>query len=511
MLSKVFQNLLLASLVVAPVILFAQPKSPKREFRGVWVATVGNIDWPAKQGLHSEMQRYELLRLLDEHQRSGINAIMFQVRPTADAFYSKGREPWSKWLTGEQGVAPYPFYDPLEFAINEAHKRGMELHAWFNPYRAAFSLSDKEVSPQHITKRKPEWFFSYGGRRLFNPGIPEVRSYIVQVIMDVVRNYDVDGIHFDDYFYPGLEGGKPIPDTEAYITYGRDYKNIKEWRKSNVDTLIHTLTDSIHIAKKHLKFGISPFGIWKNASQDPEGSQTNGGSSFYEMYADTRMWLQKGWIDYINPQIYWPFQHRLAAFENLLDWWSNNTYGRHLYIGQAAYRSMENVQGFRSRSELPNQVRALRNNTRVQGSVYFSSKSLTNNLAGFQDSLRRDFYRYPALQPAMIWIDNIAPQAPMQLTAFLKQPNGVQLSWMEPFKARDGETAYGYVIYRFKAGEELNIEDPSKIIKISFDRLATSFVDNAVQRGTTYNYVVTAIDRLKNESMPSNIMQCHVF
>jgi uncharacterized lipoprotein YddW (UPF0748 family) len=387
----------------------------------------------------------------------------------------------------------------------------MELHAWFNPYRAAFSLADKEVSPQHITRQKPEWFFSYGGRRLFNPGIPEVRAYIVQVILDVVRNYDIDGVHFDDYFYPGLEGGRPIPDTETYITYGRDYPDIRAWRRSNVDTLIRTLSDSIHTAKRHMKFGISPFGIWKNRSQDPEGSLTNGGSSYVEMYADTRMWLQKGWIDYINPQIYWPFQHRLAPFENLLDWWSNNAYGRHLYIGQAAYRSMENVQGFKNRGEIPNQIRALRSNARVQGSVYFSSKSLTSNMAGLQDSLRQDFYRYPALQPAMIWIDNIAPQAPLQLTAYLLAPNGVRLTWNEPLKARDGETAYGYVIYRFWAGEEFNLEDPSKIIKISFDNTNRTFIDTGVQKGVSYNYVITAIDRLKNESTPSNAAQCHVF
>ena len=477
--------------------------SQKREFRGVWLTTVANIDWPSKTGLSSDMQKQEMLAILDAHQRSGINAIMFQVRPSADAFYAKGTEVWSRWLSGEQGRAPYPFYDPLEFAITEAHKRGMELHAWFNPYRAAYSLNDK-VHPEHISRQKPEWFFNYAGKKLFNPGLPEVRSYIVQIVMNVVRKYDIDGVHFDDYFYPGLEGGRAIPDTESYTLYGRDYKNIKEWRLSNVDALIHTLSDSIRNAKRHVKFGISPFGIWKNKSQDPEGSLTNGGSSYLEMYADTRKWLQRGWIDYINPQIYWPFQHRLAAFENLLDWWSNNTYGKHLYIGQAAYRSMENVQGFKNKNELPNQLRALRNNTRVQGSVYFSSKSLTKNLAGFQDSLINDFYRYPALPPQMLWKDDIAPHAPLQLQAYLRSPGGVQLSWNEPFKARDGETAYGYVVYRFNTGEEMNLGDASRILKISFDNSQRSYIDNTAKKGISYQYMVTAIDRMKNESLPSN-------
>lgn len=505
---RVFTALLFVFFLALTWSASSQEVPPKREFRGVWVATVANIDWPSKPGLHSEMQKQELLDILDAHHRSGLNAIMFQVRPSADAFYSKSTEVWSRWLTGEQGYGPMPFYDPLEFAINEAHKRGMELHAWFNPYRAAFSLKDK-VHPDHISRKKPQWFFDYAGKKLFNPGLPEVREYIVGVIMNVVRNYDIDGVHFDDYFYPGLEAGRQIPDTESYILYGRDYKNIKEWRLSNVDTLIHTLSDSIRIAKKHVKFGISPFGIWKNRSQDPEGSFTNGGSSYLEMYADTRKWLQKGWIDYINPQIYWPFRHRLAAFENLLDWWSHNSYGRHLYIGQAAYRSMENVPGFRNRSELPNQVRALRSNPRVQGSVYFSSKSLTRNLAGFQDSLRRDFYKYPSLPPQMLWKDDVSPQAPLQLRAYLKLPNTIQLDWDEPLKARDGESAYGYVIYRFKAGEQVNLQDASSIIKISFDNTLTSYSDDTGQKGVTYQYVVTAIDRLKNESEPSNLVIAH--
>ena len=504
MLKKVFKGYLFSLLIAFSNQVFAQEAPSKREFRGVWVATVMNIDWPSKAGLSTERQKQELIRILDAHQRSGMNAIMFQVRPAADAFYAKSREPWSKWLTGEQGRPPYPLYDPLEFAITEAHKRGMELHAWFNPYRAAFTLSEKDLSDQHLSRQRPELFFNYAGKKLFNPGLPEVRSLIVQVIMDVVRNYDIDGVHFDDYFYPDQSGGKPIPDTDAYIRYGKDFANIKDWRLNNVDTLIRTLSDSIRAEKKYVKFGISPFGIWKNKRQDPEGSLTNGGSSYYEMYADTRKWLQKGWIDYVNPQIYWPFNHRLAAFENLLDWWSNNAYGRHLYIGQAAYRSMENVPGFRNRSELPNQVRALRNNNRVQGSVFFSSKSLTDNLAGFQDSLRNDLYRYAALPPAMVWKDDVAPQSPLQLTAYLKQVNTVQLNWQTPLRSRDGETAYGYVVYRFIAGQEINTQDASKIVKIMYDSSQTLYTDSSVSKGITYQYVVTAIDRLKNESLPSN-------
>jgi uncharacterized lipoprotein YddW (UPF0748 family) len=227
---------------------------PKREFRGVWIATVENIDWPALH-TNSEQQKADLIAQLNAHEQTGINAVMFQVRPAADAFYAKSREPWSKWLTGKQGKAPEPLYDPLEFAINEAHKRGMELHAWFNPYRATNDGNFSALSPGHITRIKPEWFFTYGGIKLFNPGIPDVRDYIVRVILDVVDNYDIDGVHMDDYFYPYKIDGQQINDADAFKTYGGAYTDIKEWRRHNVDTLIHMLSDSIHKHKPHLKFG----------------------------------------------------------------------------------------------------------------------------------------------------------------------------------------------------------------------------------------------------------------
>jgi hypothetical protein len=271
-----------------------------------------------------------------------------------------------------------------------------------------------------------------------------------------------------------------------------------------VDTLIKTLSDSIHTTKRYLKFGIAPFGIWQNRSQSIEGSATNGGSSYVELYADTRKWLQLGWIDYVVPQLYWPLKHRLADFEILIDWWSNNTYGKHLYIGQAAYRAGENVQGFKNRSEIPNQIRHLRQNARVQGSVYFSSKSLTSNIAGLQDSLRNSFYCYPVLQPPMLWLDSIPPMAPRELTTLISTNSRVQLNWKEPLSARDGEATYGYVIYRFISGEQQNLQDGSKILKIIFDNKTFSYIDYSVQRGAKYTYVVTALDRLKNESIPSN-------
>jgi uncharacterized lipoprotein YddW (UPF0748 family) len=384
---------------------------PKREFRGVWIATVANIDWPQPKQSVAE-QKQALIDILDDHQATGINAVMFQVRPAADAFYAKSTEPWSKWLNGEQGLAPDPIYDPLQFAIEEAHKRGMELHAWFNPYRATLDNNYRSLSPNHITNLKPEWFFTYGGQKLFNPGLPEVREYIIHIILNVVDNYDIDGVHMDDYFYPYLVAGQAINDADAYKQYGSRFADIRDWRRNNVDTLIQMLGDSIHKHKPHMKFGVSPFGIWANKYQNPEGSDTHGGSSYYENYADVRKWLQKGWVDYAVPQLYWPLNSRLANFDTLLTWWGNNTFNRHLYIGMGVYRVAEHSKAsaaYKVRTELPNEMRHIRNNPRIEGSVFFSSNSLTNNFGGFADSLQTSTSTWHYRRQCFGWI----PSRPM--------------------------------------------------------------------------------------------------
>ncbi len=475
---------------------------PKREFRGVWIATVVNIDWPSDVHLSSDKQKQQLIAILDADQRAGINAIMLQVRPAADAFYAKGTEPWSRWLSGKQGQAPDPFYDPLEFAITEAHKRGIEVHAWFNPYRATFDSNFKSLSPNHITNLQPGWFFVYGGIKLFNPGLPEVRDYIIQVILNVVDNYDIDGVHMDDYFYPDAEAGQKIADDTAFRKYGGNFTDIKDWRRNNVDVLVQRLGDSIHDHKPEMKFGISPSGIWKNIRQDPEGSKTNGRDSYYEQYADTRKWIKEGWIDYIAPQIYWQFGHRLAAFESLVDWWSDNTFGRHLYVGQAPYRAFEpKSRAFKNPSELPNQLRYIRNNPRVQGSIYFSQNSLMRNPIGFTDSLRTNFYKYPALPPVMLWLDSVPPNAPKNLVA-KPSTGGVMLNWNTPDTAKDGESVYGYVVYRFAGTDSVDLNNPKYILHIAYNA-DTAYEDKTTERGKTYLYVVTAIDRIKNESDPT--------
>jgi uncharacterized lipoprotein YddW (UPF0748 family) len=490
--------------LILPFTLLAQQttkSAPKREFRGVWVATVSNIDWPSRPGLSVDQQKQEFIGLLEQHKKNGMNAIVLQVRPAADAFYAKSREPWSQWLMGRQGIAPAEGYDPLEFAIKEAHFRGMELHAWFNPYRATVS-ANSFINNEHMTVKSPSMFFTYGGKKQFNPGLPEVREYIVQVILDVVKGYDVDGIHFDDYFYPYPISGQSIKDSDTFAKYNDGYTNIQDWRRNNVNMLIKMLDDSIHHYKKYVKFGISPFGIWKNKAEDSLGSATNGLSNYSELYADSRKWVQEGWVDYINPQVYFSFSRKAAPFATLIDWWSNNTFGRHLYIGQGAYLVNQQMEAaWRQPNQIPDQIRYLRNNNRVQGSVFFSSKSFSTVARGTADSLRNDLYKYPALPPQMPWLDDVVPNIPLNLQIAATK-DGIDLNWSKPLYAPDGETASGYVIYRFEEGEKISILNPKNIIKISFLDF-TSYIDTNVESGKRYTYLVTALDRLKNESDPS--------
>lgn len=500
--------------LVLPVFLFssfninaqiATKSAPKRELRGVWVATVENIDWPSKAGLSADQQKQELIGILEQHKANGMNAIMFQVRPAADALYAKSREPWSRWLMGKQDIAPAPGYDPLEFIIGEAHQRGMELHAWFNPYRASTNVSHV-VTDDHITKKNPNWFFTYGGKKLFDPGIPEVKDYIIQVILDVVKGYDVDGIHFDDYFYPYPIAGQTIKDAATFAKYKGSFTNIGDWRRDNVNQLVKELGDSIKVYKNHVKYGLSPSAIWRNITEDKDGAKTAGLSTYNTLYADSRKWIKEGWVDYINPQVYFSFTRKVAPFPVLVDWWGENTYGRHLYVGHGAYlvhkgnTKAEAAWGLPS--QIPNQIRHVRGNNRAQGSIFFSSKSLSTVAKHLTDTLRKDLYKYPSLPPQMLWKDSIDPNAPQNFDAAVR-PDGVHLNWEAPLPAADGETASGYVIYRFSEKDEINISKPQNILRISF-LTYTSFIDTTAEKNKRYTYIVTALDRLKNESIPSN-------
>jgi len=380
------------------------PAQTTPEFRGVWVATVDNIDWPNKGDYDSDSQKASFIKLLEMHQRNGINALVVQIRPCTDAFYPSPYEPWSQWLTGIQGRPPSPYYDPLAFMISETHKRGMVFHAWMNPYRAVFNLFNSSLSATHITKVHPEWFLVYGDKRYFDPGNKEAQQYVTQVVADVVSRYDVDAIHFDDYFYPYRIPGKEFPDDANFKKYGVGMTK-DDWRRSNTDSIISKLSFAIKKENKKCQFGISPFGVWRNQDKDPiDGSRTIGAQTNYDdLYANILLWLKRGWIDYVAPQLYWEIGHRIAPYEVLLSWWSNHTYGKHCYIGMGIYRANSNP-AWKELNQLPRQIVSMRKTPNMKGMIFFSSKTFERNPNGWSDSLRLNYFKVPVKVPDMSWL-----------------------------------------------------------------------------------------------------------
>ena len=402
--SLLFSLLFVGLLVCGQQMHLSLSKPVNYEFRGVWIATVDNIDWPAKGMVNADDQKADFIRQLDLHRSNGMNAMIVQVRPAADAFYPSKYEPWSQWLTGVQGRAPSPYYDPLQFMIDETHRRGMEFHAWCNPYRADFQIGKSSIAPNHITRTHPGWFVTYGDKKYFDPSNKEAQQFVVNVISDIVKRYDVDAIHMDDYFYPYRIAGKEFPDEEAYRRSGTSLSK-DDWRRSNVDSIIAMLSRAIKQEKPWVKFGISPFSVWRNRDQDPDGSDSNASQTNYDdLYANILLWLKKGWIDYVAPQLYLEIGNSKIPYEKLLDWWSKHTYGRHLYIGQGIYRAGENNLAWKNPKELPEQIQLLRQYPNVQGSIYFSSKIFDRNPNGWNDSLRNNYYREPAQIPPMDWL-----------------------------------------------------------------------------------------------------------
>lgn len=386
--------------------LLGHGQAAKPEFRAAWVASVSNIDWPSKSGLSVEYQKLEFTSLLDMHKKNGLNAVVVQIRPAADAFYPSQYEPWSEYLTGTQGKAPYPFYDPLQFMIEETHKRGMEFHAWVNPYRAVFNTARSSIAGNHPTKINKDWFINFDGKKLFDPGNPDARRFVVGVIEDIVKRYDVDGIHIDDYFYPYPVAGKPFADGDSYRKYGNNMDK-DDWRRSNVDSAILGIHKAILRQKPWVKFGVSPFGVWRNQSDDPEGSATRAGVKNYDdLYADILLWLEEGWIDYVAPQLYWEIGHRLCDYATLIDWWAKHTYGKHCYVGIGIYRATEpnRSAGWRDKTMLPRMIQLARSTPGIEGEIYYSSKSFINNPNGWNDSLQDNYYKQPAPIPTMAWL-----------------------------------------------------------------------------------------------------------
>jgi uncharacterized lipoprotein YddW (UPF0748 family) len=440
---------------------------PKYEFRGVWVATVDNIDFPSVKYLSTDNQKAEFISLLNMHKRNGMNAVVVQIRPAADAFYPSQYEPWSEWLTGTQGKPPAPYYDPLEFMITETHKRGMEFHAWMNPYRAEFKMGKSSISPTHITKIHPEWFINYGGQKFFDPGNKDVQQFVNDVVKDVVSRYNIDAIHFDDYFYPYRIAGREFGDTASFRKYGNGMDK-DDWRRSNVDSIILLLGTTIKKTNPFCKFGISPFGVWRNIDRDPEGSNTRAGQTNYDdLYADILLWLKLKWIDYVAPQLYWEFSQKQVGYGTLIDWWARHAYGRQLYIGQGIYRSMESKSyAWKNVHELPNQVKKLREYPEVQGSIFFSSSTFASNPNGWSDSLKNNYYKYPAIVPPMDWIDSVKPTRPELLYDSSKA--AIFSDFIDLYLRRDSlsKNVNRYVIYNFEDTSTIDKSDPKHITEI---------------------------------------------
>lgn len=482
-----------------------EPMPPKRELRAVWITTVDNKDFPTKAGLSTWSQQQEIKYLLDKCQQFGINAVFFQVRPSADAFYASNYEPWSAWITGKQGQAPQPFYDPLAFIIEECHARNMELHAWFNPYRARYSIYKNNLTEDHISNQKPEWFITYNKRMQFDPGLPEVRAYLNNVVMDVAKRYDIDGIHFDDYFYPYRSGNQDFPDDSAFALYAGDYTDKAKWRRDNINQLIKGVHDSLQAYKPWVKFGISPLGVWRNKAQDTRGSDTDVGQTAYDQLgADALKWLSEGWIDYIAPQLYWSMQHPRASYEVLANWWNQNHHYRHLYIGQAFFKIQNDADSsWSTAEELLQQMRLNRQLENVQGSVFFRVNFLLSNPDQAFSKIKKEFYQYPCLLPTMPWKDQIPPLRPKRLRA-LQQKNRVLLNWQAPKTASDGDKPYRYVVYRFLANEKIDLQQAKNILAICQNTAYQDFLDEQAAK-LDFVYVVTAIDRLHNESPPISL------
>lgn len=485
--------LLLLFLILSNSSAFALSKPNKREFRGAWIQCVNG----QFQGLGTEAMQRTLRYQLDELQKDGVNAIIFQVRAECDALYPSKIEPWSKFLSGKQGVAPSPYWDPLQWMIDECHKRGMELHAWINPYRAK-TKTTAILASNHIAVTHPERVFAYDGLYILNPALPENRTYICKVVDDILTRYDVDGLHIDDYFYPYPVAGQTIPDQRDYSKNRNEFKSIGDWRRNNVNLFIKELGEHIHKLKPWVKFGVSPFGIYRNQRSDPRnGSKTNGLQNYDDLYADVLKWVNNGWIDYCVPQLYWEIGNKAADYQELIGWWNRNASNRPLYIGEDVLRTVKFPDPQNPHShQLPAKQRLHQQCKNVQGSVLWYAKAAVDNPANYGTLLRTDYWRSPSLQPLMPFIDAKAPNKPKKVKVKFDK-DGYYLTWKAPKGKGWKDEAYRYVVYRFKNGEPINIEDPTKIVSIPYD----TKLKLVYQGGKTkYTYVVTALDRMSNES-----------
>jgi uncharacterized lipoprotein YddW (UPF0748 family) len=476
--------------------------TPKHEMRAAWIATVQNIDM--KSGMDETEYSQWVDSTLKELKAMNFNTVVFQVKATADAFYPSQFAPWSKYITGKkQGTDPG--YDPLKIMVEKAHKDGIEIQAWVNPYRVTMpreKLSD--LASNNVAIEHPEWVVKYGSQYYLNPGIPEVKNYLIDTVKELVKNYDIDAVHMDDYFYPYRIAGVPFPDQETFEKYGNGYTNIEDWRRNNVSQLVKEMNQSIKEIKPWVQLGISPFGVWRNSADDPTGSMTQAGQTDYDdLYADTRQWIKDGSIDYITPQIYWSRSLAVANYSILLDWWSHEvtTYDYvhpvNLYIGLADYKVGNNFdQAWNNPYELPGQILDNRANGIAMGQMHFSLRQIEKDALGYADILKNDVYNYQALTPAAPWNGAAVPQKPNVVRA-VRTDNGVVVSIDDKLHT----DARKFVIYRFEGNNDGDYNNPKNIVGVVYNQNGVAtFTDTTADAGKEYTYGVTSISPTGVES-----------
>lgn len=496
----IVHRVLLPFFLLWHVLAIAQPvTAPKYELRGAWISTVINLDWPTR-GASPQQQQTELLRIFDDLKKAGVNAVFFQLRSESDAFYQSSLEPWSYYLTGKQGQKPNPFWDPLQFAIDEAHKRGMELHAWFNPFRVIRSLNATYPKDSlHVSVRRPELMITVRNVLMLDPGIPAARQYIIDVATDIVKRYDVDGLHYDDYFYPYEGMGKE--DTASFNKYGNGL-TLNAWREDNINRFVQELGAATLALKPLVKYGVSPFGIWRSGV--PPGISGLSGADV--TYGNAVVWLEKQWIDYLSPQLYWRFGGN-QDFEKLANWWKTQMNGRHLYPGIAIYRADPSTAGtaaLYSPSEIPNQIYFTRQKE-IPGVIMFRAANLSRlNTQGLVDSLCNRIYSNPALTPIMSWKPLEAPSVAKNLH-LVPATNSINLSWSAPEATGRQAKARMYAIYRVQGNQEPfwldAIQNPKNLLAVTG---STQYQDRSIIDGVQYWYAITAVSGNSIESLPSS-------
>ncbi|MDR1698542.1 MAG: family 10 glycosylhydrolase [Prevotellaceae bacterium] len=479
---------------------FVAAQHHKRQMRAVWVATVHNIDFPSDSTLTTGEQKKELIDLLDNFKECNLNTVIFQARPTSDAFYFSNIESWSQFLTGKAGRAPEPFYDPLQFLIDEAHKRCMEVHVWLNPYRVLNSADTTQICPSHLFFKKPELFVKYGGKYYFNPAHEETREYINRVVKDIVQRYDIQAVHFDDYFYPYTVAGEKFPDAQDFADNPRNFENIGDWRRDNVNTVIKELKATIKSTKPWVEFGISPCGVWRNRDRDKRGSNTKAGQTNYDnLYADLLYWIENDYIDYVIPQLYWAIGNQSVDYAIVAEWWNRHSKNVNLYTGLYAsgLGTGKETSPWRKGNELARQLKFNERFENISGVALYSGRPFSKNPQGLRDSLQKNHFKYPALVP----INKLTKAGNNDRIRNLRirhQKEKTELKW-DALTGKDGNATMFYVLYYFKGDEIGDTEDPKNILTLTTQN-SVNLQELTKSLKGTYTFAVTSVNRWKHES-----------